>query len=150
MPAVASDAAITYLLGLTLESARVFDSAPVTEEPVTEFVLVGHDGDDDYSGPAATATLARAAFEEESRDEEGAVILGIVANRGDEDLSQARATTLAILTELETELRADSTLGGAVKSSWVSEVDTFQDRNEGGCFSRRVVTLSYEDLQDIL
>lgn len=149
MPVVAVDAAITYLLALELESAQVFDADPLTEEQVTSYVLVGHDGDE-TSAAASSTSLGRAAFEPDTRDEAGEITLAVVATTGviDDDLKTCRATTLATLTELETALRADSTLGGAVADSWVSGVDMFQERNEEGAEVRRVVTLSYEALQD--
>lgn len=149
MPVIATDAVIAYLLSLELESAQVFDADPLTEEQLTEYVLVGTDGDE-FSGAASTTTLDRAAFEE-SRDEFGDVLLAIVATSQTPppgDLARCRATSLAILTELETELRADPTLGGAVADSWVSGVDLFQERDDEGATARRVVTLSYEELQD--
>jgi hypothetical protein len=149
MPVVAVDAAIDYLLALELESAQVFDGDPLTEEQVTSYVLVGHDGGE-TPGPSSSTTLSRAAFEQDTRDEAGVIFLAVVATTGvvEDDLSACRAATLVTLTELEAALRADSTLGGAVADSWVSSVDMFPDRNDEGAEVRRVVTLSYEALQD--
>jgi hypothetical protein len=55
---------------------------------------------------------------------------------------------VALVGEVGAAVEADATLGGAVSDSWIAGVETFQGRNDGGAFMRRVVTLAYETMRD--
>jgi hypothetical protein len=147
----AVDAILDYCLALTVPSAEaILDELPTTSQSFTDFVLVGDDGDPSAAeSDSGSSALARAAFEGETRDEVGDVILAVICQSGRSDASDLKAcrdgskTTLA---ELVAALGADQTLGGAVADSWVSGVGTVQGRTQKGAYVRRVVTLSFEAL----
>jgi len=149
-PVTAVDGALTALLALSL-SVPVLDERPPSSDPLTDFVLVGDDGEPGrVDTESASSALSRAAFEDDTRDETGIITLAVVSNSGASetgDLAACRAASLAVLTELVAAIAVDPTLGGSVADCWVSGIDLFQGRNSLGVYARRVVGLAFEALQ---
>lgn len=147
------DAVITALLA-AFEAAglNVLDGSddPSGDRPAAwAGVVVGGDGDPLGVGrTAAVSNQALATFNRGSMDENGGVTCAVVAQSGDDDLAGRRAESLTLLTEIESILRTDPTLGGVVADGFVENVQTYQARARGS-FVRRVFVYRFTAYQDI-
>lgn len=147
------DAVISALLEAFEDAGlNVLDGSddPSGDRPATwAGVVVGGDGDPLGVGRAvANTNQSLATFNRGSMDESGLVTCAVLAQSGDDDLAGRRTESLALLTEIETILRTDPTLGGVVADGYVENVQTYQARARGS-FVRRVFSYRFVAYQDI-
>jgi len=132
------DALVTTLDAGT--AVAVYDGYPVLSSLPADFVVVG--GAPDPDADAASLEQAWAGLGAKSRDETGEITCAVVAQSGGTVHKPSRDRVLVILGELETAIRSDPTLGGAVAAGWlhVTTGALSQQQNSNG--SRAVVTFT--------
>lgn len=124
IPAIV-EAVVTVVTTAVGSSAQVFDGAWSTV-PDGDYVAVGWTPDDQFASSAQTW----AAQGNRSRDEAITVPCYIDSYSGDTDVAARRTVAFNLLGLIETAVRADPTLGGAVPRSLPAEITEIRERHE--------------------
>jgi hypothetical protein len=137
-----TDALIT-LIGATDVSAT-FDGPFLTADIPIDYAIVG--GTDDPEDDGGEFTQDWNGLGARTKVETGEVVCAILVGTGDDVVKVARDRALDIVGQVETAIRADPTLGGAVVSGWcqVSRGVPRQRTNTAGLYVRIVLTIAYQ------
>jgi hypothetical protein len=109
-----------------------------------DFVLVGHDGSRESTGPGGSEEQEPAGMGGGWRAVRGDLTFAVVAQSGDTDMAVRRARAETILGLLDVPLRADPTLGGVARFGWIASVTPYEDQNDAGSVARYVLVWHYE------
>ncbi len=125
----------------------VFDAAPVTGEPLTDFVVIGAilEADDGRSGNFTQRDHDLGAAN--TRDEDGRITCFLVSQSGDDDVSARRSAAFATLADIEDALRARITFN-VDNTLWVELAagDVLQGLTPEGAFCQINFDLTYSAL----
>jgi len=110
--------ALSAALMLALD-VPVFDGPPDTEAVLGEAVIVGYDGISEEGRAGSFSQQYAHLGLQAQRDETGEIVCAVFAQSGDASYRTLRGRVLGILTDIQTLLRTDPTLG----LDWVQRVE---------------------------
>ena len=111
---------------------RVVDGPVPTDSPDPRVLLVGSTGDPDGGDSDISSTSEWAGIGRGRREESISVNCAIVVRAGDNSFVNRRAEASAILSIVETILRDDPTLAGAVRVAQLESIDVFAEAFSAG------------------
>lgn len=141
------DALVTTMTA-ALPTVTVYDGVGLSDDP-GNFLMIGVDDPDadDYSD-SAESSQKWAGIGNRARDEEGTVTCCALAWNGDSDQRAARLAVKAITDAVETALRADPTLGGAIPApGWAqfgSRFNLSQIQSDSGAVALAFFQVAYQ------
>lgn len=125
-------AAITALVGLlkaALTDVDVFDGPPMTGD-MPDHVCIGHDPLDPLN--AVEADQVPASLGNRAREESYQILCSLAAWSGDEGMAARRDRALALFATVESIVRANVTLNGAVRSAQIGSYTLVQEQTDQG------------------
>jgi hypothetical protein len=136
------DALVT--LCRTTDAALVLDGPTVTGDRPADYIVVG--GTEDPEADGGEFTQDWNGLGARTKHETGTVTCAVLAGIGDSDVKLARDRALNVLGQVETAIRADPTLAGAVSSGWchVAAGRPSQHSNANGTYVRVVFDIAYQ------
>lgn len=126
----AIDALLVALRGAAgLSGVDVFDGQPMTGEN-PDHVCVGHDPLDPLNAVEASQTPA--SLGNRAREESFDILCSLGSWSGDDKMSDRRTRALALFAVVETVVRANVTLNGAVRTAQIGTYTLVQEQTDQG------------------
>lgn len=129
IPAAIAGLIATLKASPTLAGVDVFDGPPMAGEN-PDYMCVGHDPTDPLT--AAEGSQTPASLGNRSREESYEIACSLVAWSGGDSIAERRIRAMALFAGVEAAVRADITLGGAVRTAQVGSYSLLQELTEQG------------------
>jgi len=131
MATSAIPAAITNLIAIlrAVEDADVFDGPPMTGEN-PDYICIGHDPLDPLN--AVEASQSAASLGNRAREESFDILCSLAAWSGDGSMSGRRTRALELFAAVESAVRQNVTLNGAVRTAQVGTYTLVQEQTDQG------------------
>lgn len=112
-----------------LSGVEVHDGPPMTSDP-GEWVAVGYDPLDPTT--SVEASQVPASLGNRAREESYEVLCSLASWSGDEDMANRRVRALELFAAVESAVRSDITLGGAVRTAQIASYALTQEQTGSG------------------
>ncbi|MFF9215627.1 hypothetical protein [Streptomyces viridosporus] len=124
-----------------LTDVAVADGPEVTESTAPDWLVIGFDGDPSGESESAQSTSEPSGLGTR-REEQFAVTVAAIANRGDTDIAAARARASEIGARVEAWLQADPSIGLRELEAAVQTTRWLPDQTEQGASAVLLLTVA--------
>jgi hypothetical protein len=129
IPAAIAGLLATLRAAPGLAGVVVHDGPPVTAE-TPDWVAVGYDPTDPLT--SVDASQVPASLGNRGREESYDILCSLASRSGDEDMAPRRARAMEMFAAVEAAVRADVTLGGAVRTAQIASYSLTQEQTRQG------------------
>jgi len=138
------DGLITNLsASAALAGVRIFDGVEIDSSFPGDFITVGHDGSDDGEVVVANSVQQFLELGNRRQFEDASVNCQLVSWNGGVDVKSRRNRAFALLSAVDTAIRADVSLGGACLYSTLDNYTTFYRQTNVGVAVYVTFTVTY-------
>lgn len=132
------------ILAQTTTAGAVYDGPTVTGAAPADFIVIG--GTEDPDDEPSSFDQSWNGLGKLGKNESGDVTCAVLVSAGDDGVKVARDRALTLLGEMETKVRADPSLGGALSAGWcqVSSGRHVQRLTTQGLYVRITFTVAYQ------
>lgn len=142
-PTVLANVITALKAAASLSGVKVFDGAEVDYSYPKDVVAVGHDGGEQVADMTIAAIQNEYLTFGETHEESGSLQCSLWSQDGSSSFTALRIRAFALLSAVDTVIRADSTFSGACLNSWLENYTAHYRRSPKGSAVQIDFSISY-------